>query len=331
MRLNKIDFTVNDISDLELEKKIRKSLRSDITTSVSLGYLENIIVHCGLILKTQSPQLKKPALLMFAADHGIAENNFPATKSYLKTLGSLQGTSPVSILCNQNNVALRIIDLGVNFNFESSFSFWYHHGKLLSSKKIAFSTRNFTQFPAMTSRQCEQAFDTGVNAVLRVKRNNGNVVALSSLNSDNHISAITVASALLEEDTEILTEKALNDEQKKLVSRALNKHPKTHDPFTILTLFGGFETVALCGAIIEAARQQMIIIIDGLTALVALTVAETIKPGVKKYCVSVGTESHFLRKNLNLKAYTPESIEEEGINANLMISLVRSALSLNNR
>jgi len=326
---NKLDFELEGIDNPRLEKKIRSGLKSNGNNSLSLGFIEDVIVHCGLIQNKSKPELQKPVIVVFSADHGVNDHLKKSNHTYQKILNSLHGISPVSILSLQNQVPLRLIDVGVNHNFESDFSYWYHHGNLLLSKKVGAITSDITQFPAMTTQQCEEAFKVGFNTVIKEKRKGSNTVGLSSFSDRNPVSDLAVASALLDEDPAIIAGKNTDEQTLRLVTKALAKHPKTHDPATILTLFGGFETVALTGAILEAARLKMLLAIDGLTALTALAAAEMIKKGVSKYCVAANSPNTYLINRLGLRCLIANNINEEGVSANLSINVVKSALVLN--
>ena len=60
---------------------------------------------------------------------------------------------------------------------------------------------------------------------------------------------------------------------------------RVNDPLGILQTFGGFEIVQLVGAMIQAARNKMVILIDGFIASVACLAAYKLSTNVLSYCV----------------------------------------------
>ena len=44
----------------------------------SLGMLEDLAVQIGTVLESEEPQLRDPQMLVFAADHGIADDGVSA-------------------------------------------------------------------------------------------------------------------------------------------------------------------------------------------------------------------------------------------------------------
>ena len=60
---------------------------------------------------------------------------------------------------------------------------------------------------------------------------------------------------------------------------------KSNNPIDVLTHFGGFELVMICGAILKAAELKMTILIDGFNVSASCLAAISINKKVKDYCI----------------------------------------------
>lgn len=92
----------------------------------------------GAIQNTQSPQLHRPSVLVFAGDHGIVEEGvspYPQAVTAQMVMNFLAGGAAINVFAKQHDMALQVIDSGVNFDF--------NHTPHLINTKIAFGTQNF--------------------------------------------------------------------------------------------------------------------------------------------------------------------------------------------
>ena len=69
------------------------------------------------------------------------------------------------------------------------------------------------------------------------------------------------------------------------LQEALLANAEAHAPLAVLQAFGGFEVAMMCGAMLEAAAQGRVIVVDGFIATSALLVAHALQPRVLQRCV----------------------------------------------
>jgi nicotinate-nucleotide--dimethylbenzimidazole phosphoribosyltransferase len=253
----------------------------------ALGRLEEIALQIGLIQQTLSPQLNKPTMLVFAGDHGIANSGvspFPQAVTAQMVLNFLGGGAAINVFARQNGFALRVIDAGVNHAFEA-------HPDLINAK-IAMSTANFLYEPAMTQTQCEQVLTQGASLARQEIAAGCNVLGFGEMGIGNTSSASCLMSVLCGLPIEDcvgrgtgLDDAGLRDKTN-ILKQAVQHHALNgQDAIQTLATFGGFEIAMMVGAMLSAAEQKAVLLIDGFIATSALLVAAKIQPNIVDYCV----------------------------------------------
>jgi len=253
----------------------------------ALGRLESLALKIGLVQNTLSPKLSKPVMLVFAGDHGIVEagvSPYPQAVTQQMVLNFLGGGAGINVFAKQNGMAMRVIDAGVNHVFAVNSG--------VIDAKVGMGTRNFLHEPAMTLEQCEQALARGV-ALARTEISAGsNVLGFGEMGIGNTSSAAALMAVLcgLSLNACVGRGTGLDDAglQKKItvIQQALDHHQlDASDPIKVLATFGGFEIAMMAGAMLGAAEQKSLLLIDGFIATSALLVAARIAPAILDYCV----------------------------------------------
>jgi nicotinate-nucleotide--dimethylbenzimidazole phosphoribosyltransferase len=65
----------------------------------------------------------------------------------------------------------------------------------------------------------------------------------------------------------------------------LQRHTDAREPLAALAAFGGFEIATLVGAVLQAAAERRVIVVDGFIASSAVLVASKLAPPVLQRCV----------------------------------------------
>ena len=257
----------------------------------SLGLLEEIAIKIGVIQQTLNPKLSKPTIALFAADHGIAEdgvvNPNPQEVTWQMVYNFLSGGAGINVFTNQHDIALKVIDSGVKFDFKNLPG--------LIDEKIDLGTKNYLNEPAMTKAQSEKCIEKGAEIVTRIYSEGSNIIGFGEMGIGNTSSASLLMSKLLDMPIEdcVGMGAGLDNEgvvNKKQVLRAvIEKHASVTSVEDVLQTFGGFEIGMIAGAMLQAAELKMTLLIDGFIITSALLVAEKMNPRVIDYCVFAHT------------------------------------------
>jgi len=248
-----------------------------------LGRLEFLAKNIGLILNTEKPELLEPQLVVFAGDHGLVARGisaFPSDVTWQMVENFLSGGAAVSVLARQHGIGLTVVDCGVCHDFEP------RAGLLI--RKIALGTADATEGPAMTKTQCEQALANGLNLVQSLP---GNALLLGEMGIGNTSAASLLMSRLAGLDivdcTGAGTGLDADAVQRKIsvLRTVLRKNADAISPLDALAALGGFEIATMVGAVLQAALENRVIVVDGFIASSAVLVAAAMQPAVLERCV----------------------------------------------
>ena len=298
----------------------------------SLGALEALALQIGLIQQSISPQLSSPTMLVFAGDHGIVASGvspYSQAVTAQMVFNFLQGGAAINVFSRQNNMQLRVVDAGVNHDFQV-------HPDLIDAK-VGSGTKNFLYEPAMSLPQCEQAMLAGFELAENEAASGCNVFGFGEMGIGNTSSASCLMSVYCDLPLAECVGRGTGlddagvDQKKAVLQQALDRHQLNQSKLLqVLATFGGFEIAMMAGAMLGAAEQKAVLLIDGFIASTALLAAYKMQPEILQYCVFThcsGEAGH--RKLLEYLGVTPLLDMGlrlgEGTGAALAYPLVRAA------
>ncbi|QHT71069.1 nicotinate-nucleotide--dimethylbenzimidazole phosphoribosyltransferase [Rhodocytophaga rosea] len=274
-----------------LNENVRRELQQKIDYKTkpigALGKLEELALQVGLIQGTETPELRHPHVLVFAADHGIANSGvsaYPQEVTWQMVQNFLNGGAAINVFCNQHQIQLYVIDAGVNYTFNN------YHSRFINAK-IGYGTQNFLEQPAMTLAQVYQCLQKGNEVIELISKQGCNIVGFGEMGIGNTSSASLITSLICERPIAECTGKGTGIDEAGLIrkiailEKALNQLGKLSNSLDILATFGGFEIAQMAGAMLAAAEKKMILLIDGFISTAAFLIAHSINPLVKEYAV----------------------------------------------
>ena len=324
----------------------RKQLQNKIDFKTkpigALGRLEEIALQVGMIQETETPKICNPNVLVFAADHGIAAtglvNPYPQSVTAQMVLNFIHGGAAINVFCRQNKISLKIIDAGVNYDFALALRSDFINAKI---KK---STANYLFGDAMDLESVKTSIKKGEAIIKDLAKQECNCVGFGEMGIANTSSASLIMSTILKCPLEecIGRGTGADDELLNTKIQTLKTAYKFHalqnyscTPIELLSKVGGFEIAMMTGAYLQAARENMVIVVDGFISTAALLIAYEVEPEIIDNCIfahTSGEKGHeqmlaYLKAkpllNLGLRL-------GEGTGAALAIPLIQSAVNFLN-
>lgn len=280
-------YSIEKLSN-QINEKVQHKIDFKTKPQGALGTLEDIAFQVCRIQDTLSPSFKKPHLLVFAGDHGIAKtglvNPFPQEVSFQMVMNFVAGGAAVNIFAKQNGLELKVIDAGVNYDFSGIDG--------VIDSKIAMGTANYLSEAAMSAEQCELSLKKGAEIVKSVQKSGSNVVGFGEMGISNTSSASLIMSSLCGISIEDCVGRGTGVDDEKLLLKVttLQEVQSVHsaiskDPIEVLQTFGGFEIAQMVGAMLKAAELKMTIFVDGFITTAAVLVAHSINTNILDYCI----------------------------------------------
>lgn len=275
--------TIDDITQPALAARLQHLLDNKTKPVGSLGQIERLAQRLGLILGSEAPGLKDPQLVVFAGDHGLAARGvsaYPSDVTWQMVENFLAGGAAVSVLARQHGMGLTVVDCGVRHDFAPRPGLVIH--------KVAPGTADSLEGPAMTASQCGLALASGAELVKGLP---GNALLLGEMGIGNTSAASLLMSRLtglgIVDCTGAGTGLDAQAVQRKvgILKDVLVRHPDAKAPLDALAAFGGFEIATMVGAVLQAAVERRVIVVDGFIASAAVLVASQLQPLVLQRCV----------------------------------------------
>ena len=275
--------TLESLHDQTLAAQVQQRLDQLTKPRGALGRLEALALQVALVQGRTHPQWQAPQLVVFAADHGIAAQGvsaYPSEVTAQMVLNMLAGGAAVSVLARQHGLALTVVDCGVAHTFAP-----HPH---LHVAKVCQGTADSSVGAALSESQCAGAIAHGMRLVQGLP---GNVLLLGEMGIGN-----TSAAALL---MCRLTGLPLPDcvgrgtgldaaglaRKTAVLQAALQRHAPVQGALPLLAAVGGAEIATMVGAVVQAAHERRVVVVDGFITTAAVAVAAALQPAVLQRCV----------------------------------------------
>jgi nicotinate-nucleotide--dimethylbenzimidazole phosphoribosyltransferase len=188
----------------------------------------------------------------------------------------------------------------------------------------------------MTIELCQKAMDKGREIVNAEYKAGCNIISFGEMGIGNTSSASLIMNKLLGISIEDCTGRGTGHDDEGLkrktaiLKEASLKYNVT-EPLQILATFGGFEIAMMCGAMLQAKQNGMVIIVDGFITTSALLTAYHIDKSILDNCIfshCSGEKGHKAMLNyLGVEALVDLNMRlGEGTGAAVIYPLVQSAV-----
>jgi len=255
----------------------------------SLGTLERLHVQLAAIQRTPLPEIADPAVLVVAADHGVADagvSAYPKQVTGEMARNFADGGAAINVLARDAGARLLVADLGIDWQGRTPPS-------EIVRLPIAAGTANLAERPAMTGDQARAAVETGLDLAGRLVAEGADLIALGEMGIGNTTASAAMIAVLAGRPPRDVTGLGTGidatrwEHKVAVVERALARaQPRADDPLGVLAEVGGFEIGALAGAMIGGAAAGVPIVLDGLIVGAGALLAVALCPAVRPYLVA---------------------------------------------
>ncbi|WP_322804025.1 nicotinate-nucleotide--dimethylbenzimidazole phosphoribosyltransferase [Vibrio alfacsensis] len=314
----------------------------------ALGLLEKVALELALIQSqdkstaVESIEIRKPTMLVFAGDHGIAEEGVsiaPSAVTQQMVANFLSGGAAINCFCDLNQIEFKVIDCGTLSSIETLVPDFKNHPNLIE-KRLGNGTANFAKQTAMSLEQVALGLEYGAKVAEHSILNGSNLLMFGEMGIGNTSSASALLTALspLEVDHCVgygtgITQAQLNHKIK-LVAQGVSRCRDLGTKETLAQV-GGFEIVQMVGAFLEATRLKTPVLVDGFIVSVAAYVATLLDEETRDYMLFAHNSEENGHKFV-LECLQAEPLLDlglrlgEGTGAALALSLVKAAAQFYN-
>ena len=276
--------------DRSLQGAIQEKIDNLNKPKGSLGRLEELAMQVCLVQQTLEPSLAHPCHLLLGGDHGIEREGVsvsPREVTWQQMINFTRGGGGVNMFCRQHGFKLRIVDVGVDYDFSDVPG--------IIDRKIARGTKNFLYEPAMSEEEFDRAIQIGSDLVDDCVKEGCRVLCIGEMGIGNTSPSSIWMSLFGDIPLKdcVGAGAGLNNDgirhKYEVLSKALAHHQSYLSPLTShllpLRIFGGFEMIAAIGAMLRAAELHLIILIDGFIMTACALGAIRLYPASQDYMI----------------------------------------------
>ncbi|MDA3130889.1 nicotinate-nucleotide--dimethylbenzimidazole phosphoribosyltransferase [Aliibacillus thermotolerans] len=274
-----------------LDENVRKQAQEHIEQLTkppgSLGRLESIASELAAMTGKLFPDVSRPGIIVFAADHGIVAEGVSAFPQELTTqmaMNFLNEGAAINVFAKQINAQFQLVDVGMKNTIDA---------ENITNRAIKRGTNNFYVQDAMTKEEAMEALAVGYEeATNMIKTSNVNCLIFGEMGIGNTTASSAIVSLYSGANplqvTGIGTGLSEEEVRKKanIIQEALRRRqPDKSDPIDVLSKVGGLELAAIAGAMLSAAHKRIPILVDGFISSAAAIIAKNIQPRCTDYMI----------------------------------------------
>jgi nicotinate-nucleotide--dimethylbenzimidazole phosphoribosyltransferase len=303
----------------------------------ALGRLGDLAVRLAAMQDQVPPApLDRVRAVIFAGDHGVSDHGVSAfpkaiTPAMVRTF--LAGVAGVSVLARQHDVAVRVLDLGVDDDLKG-----------VAVEVTAFKVRRGSGAihleDALTSAETLQAITAGETVAAEEIAAGAQLLISGDMGIGNTTPAAALIAASFGLPAAEVTGRGTGVDEAGLahktvvVQQALDRAvDRTSDAVETLAALGSADLAASAGFMAAAARSGVPVLLDGVISVAAAVMADRLAPGASAWFIA-GHRSTEPAQSLALDKLGLEPLLDlgmrlgEGSGAVAAVPVVRSAALL---
>jgi nicotinate-nucleotide--dimethylbenzimidazole phosphoribosyltransferase len=280
----------------------------------ALGRLEELSHWLATWQGRHPPRVDHPRTSVFAGNHGVAARGvsaYPAAVTAQMVQNFIAGGAAVNQLCKAVDADLRVYEMNLDQ-----------------------PTADIVDAPALSEHDCALAVSYGMMAV----EPGIDVLALGEMGIANTTSAAALCLALFGGTAADWTGPgtgvagAALQAKREVVTASVERHRGAGDPLEMLRRLGGYELMAIAGAVLAARMGRVPVVLDGFAATAAAAVLFAADPHALDHCivahVSAEPGHRLLLDKIGKRALFDFGMRlGEGSGATLAIAILKAAVA----
>jgi nicotinate-nucleotide--dimethylbenzimidazole phosphoribosyltransferase len=255
----------------------------------ALGRLEELAAWLAACQQTCPPRpLERVRAVIFAGDHGVAHDGvsaYPREVTPVMVRALVAGLAGANCLARQHDVALRVLDLGVDDDLDDlpAEVSAYHLGP----------SQPIDKTDALTAADTRAALRAGEVIAEGEIAAGADLLIIGDMGIGNTTPAAALVAATFGLPADQVTGRGTGVDDDRLrhktavIGAALERiGQRAEDPFQRLAGLGSADIAAGVGFLRTAARSGVPMLLDGVVSVAEACVAEDLEPGVVAWCAA---------------------------------------------
>lgn len=268
--------------------------QADLTKPAgSLGSLELAVNRVCAIGSTLSPRIDRPYVVVFAADHGVAQRGvsaWPQDVTGQMFAAVRGGVAAINVIARQVGADVAVVNMGLASTPPDGET---ADDVRVVERSLGAGTADFVVGPAMTRDVAQRGFLCGAQLADEAVTTGATLLVAGDLGIANTCSSAALIALAMGVTPQVVTGRGAgaDDEvyQTKLaaVQDAVARHQDVaRDPWAALAAVGGFEHAAMAGFYAGAAARGVPVVLDGVISCAAATVVAKMRRAVTDYMIA---------------------------------------------
>jgi nicotinate-nucleotide--dimethylbenzimidazole phosphoribosyltransferase len=321
-------------TDREAAAAAQAALDAKTKPRGSLGRLEQLACRVAAIRGPATLTPLKAAVVVAAADHGVAAEGvsaYPREVTRQMLLNFAAGGAAINVLAARAGAELVVVDVGVAEPVAD---------ERIKQLRFAPGTQNAAEGPAMTRQQALAALDGGIALARQLADAGVRLVALGDMGIGNTTVASAVCAALLPAPPQAVCGRGTGLDDAGVVRKvavvermlAINRLD-VDDPVAVVAAVGGLEIAFVAGLALGAAAASSVVLLDGFITGAAALAAARLAPLSVEYMIAAHRSPEpghaLVLEALGLAPLLDLGLRlGEGSGAALAVPLIQSALAI---
>jgi len=257
----------------------------------ALGRLEHVSAWiCAVQGACPPAAFSRPALVVFAGDHGVARtagtSAYPPEVTAQMVANLATGGAAANVLARQMHASVRVVDVSV----DAEPSYMDGIDPAVVAHRVRRSSGSIDREDAMSVSECRAALAVGAALADEVINAGADIVISGDMGIGNTTSSSVLIAVLTGSSAEAVTGRGtgIDDEglvrKRAVVDAAMLRADA--DPVDLLVRVGAPDIAAMVGFLLRAPERGIPVVLDGIVSCAAALVARAIEPEASAWWVA---------------------------------------------